>query len=183
MQEKNYIVATCDSSQTGIDIDIYTGTRDCLVVLMLNKVLSPLDAGEKLLHGTAEDCEVVERNGKYTAYAAYAGENENFSVTCSAVENPYNSHEIDKVCQDGNRIVASINDFDPEYKEIFVGVQTPSGDYQDLVIVGEKYHYSNDSDGPVPDHNTFTVKVYGDSENEDFTEEFTIPLAKEIQGS
>ena len=172
MQKKSYIIATHNSNES-IDIGIFTGTEAGLKVHMLNEVTKPVDEGFEVVRGADGVSDAIEKNGKYTAYAEYS----DFNVTCSAVESPYNSHEIEKVCGNGNRIIASINE-DPEYKEIFVGIQTPSGDYQDLAVIGEDYHYPDNSEGPVPDHNTFTVKVYGDSENEDFTEEFTIGLTE-----
>ena len=172
--KKSYIVATCNTSETGVDIEIFTGSEQALAVYMLNEVTKPIDDGFELIKGADSVSDVIERNGKYTAYAAY----DEFSVTCSAIENPYNSHKIEKACGNGYRITAELGP-DPEYKEIIVGIDTPMGEYhQDLAVIGEKYHYEDGCDSPVPDHGNYVIRVYGDENSDDYTDKFEVKLAE-----
>lgn len=59
------------------------------------------------------------------------------------------------------------------FKEIFVGLKDSTGMWhQDLAIVGEHYHYTEDA--VFPDHGRYYVKVYADHENEDYTNSFDV---------
>ena len=77
----------------------------------------------------------------------------------------------------GYRIVAEQNT-GAFNKELFIGIENPSGAYcQDLAFIrptysanGSEVKYSSDK---------FEVAVYGDSESEDYTKIYTIPLVVE----
>ena len=73
-------------------------------------------------------------------------------------------------------LVAEINP-DDNYKEIFVGVEKDGRWCQDLVIVGEGYHYDGDLN-TVPNDN-YRVLVYGNAKQEDCTDVFTIKKYEE----
>lgn len=74
-------------------------------------------------------------------------------------------------------LVAEVNP-DPDYHEIFIGLEYRKGQVrtwmQDVAVVGQEYTYPKDSDKPVPTPKRFSVKAYGDSESEDFTEDVLI---------
>lgn len=74
---------------------------------------------------------------------------------------------------DGYSIIAEKN-MDSDYKEIFVYLKQDDGCvYQDLAIVGEEYEYAeNGSVKPI--HDRYSVKVYADSDSEDYTTEHLI---------
>ena len=70
----------------------------------------------------------------------------------------------------GRRLVAEPNTCD-NYKEICIGLETDDS-YQDLAVVAEDYTYGDE--GVIPIHNQYSVKVWTDCNNEDFTTEFII---------
>ena len=77
----------------------------------------------------------------------------------------------------GYRLVAEANP-DTSYKEIFIGLLDEKGLWhQDLAIVGQAYMF--DRDYNVLPKDQLSVKVYADSNNEDFTEEFIIERFEE----
>lgn len=70
---------------------------------------------------------------------------------------------------------------DPAYPyEIFVGITDENGAWiQDLVIIGHDYHFENDGGyKPVWDEGLH-VYVYGNENDEDYTEEFNIGFWKD----
>ena len=87
-----------------------------------------------------------------------------------------------------NRIVIPLsNEFnliaeqntDSEYeKEIFIGIESPSGVYwQDLAIVRPAYTFENNHVNFKS--NEFEVLVYGNSDCEDYTEQYSVMLRKD----
>lgn len=67
---------------------------------------------------------------------------------------------------------------DPDYNEIFIYIEDKNGVcIQDLAIVGQKYHYDDDSE--VVQDNSVLVRVFADEYNEDYTHEFDIGVYKE----
>lgn len=82
------------------------------------------------------------------------------------------NEKIEVAIPGGRTLVVETND-DPEFPyEVFVGI-TDSQDrfLQNLALIGQDYDY------PSNDHrwlNRYSVRVWGDSENEDWTDEFII---------
>ena len=77
----------------------------------------------------------------------------------------------------GYKLIAEQNtgEFD---KEIFVGIETPTGAYhQDLVVVRPSYTF-NDND-IVFGSDKFEMLIFGDAKREDYTEMVTVPLYHE----
>ncbi len=59
--------------------------------------------------------------------------------------------KIEIKLSDGARLVSWTEDYDG-YKQIVVGIEDNDGELvRDVVIVGEKYHYEENTDGPVPE--------------------------------
>jgi hypothetical protein len=71
---------------------------------------------------------------------------------------------------DGFSLVAEKN-MDPDYKEIFLYLRNDKDGiaFQDLAIIGEQYTYEDESVKPL--HGRYSVKVYADPDNEDWTDE------------
>ncbi len=80
----------------------------------------------------------------------------------------------------GLKLVAEQNP-DPQYsKELFIGIVNADGVWcQDLAIVRSSYRY--DGDNVVWNNEQFDVLVYGDKDNEDFTDDFTVGLYDESE--
>jgi hypothetical protein len=78
----------------------------------------------------------------------------------------------------GYRLIAEQNSDSEFNKEIFVGVENESGMYvQDLMIVRPTYHFENND--VVFDSDKFEMLVFGNENEEDYTESFTVGLNKE----
>lgn len=73
------------------------------------------------------------------------------------------------------KLVAEMN-FDKNYREIFVGIETDGVWTQDLAIVGQQYHYADDK---IVYKNSTSVKIYSDAASEDYTHDFVVDLFKE----
>ena len=71
----------------------------------------------------------------------------------------------------GYELVAERNS-DTDYKEIFVFLRKDGVATQDLAIIAEQYSY--DEARVVPIHGAYSVKVYSEPDNEDFTYDFGI---------
>ena len=71
---------------------------------------------------------------------------------------------------DNRYLVAEANP-EPDYREIFVYLEKDGVVHQDLAIVGQEYEYTNDG---TKFYDAFSIKVYADHENEDFTDDFTV---------
>ncbi len=74
----------------------------------------------------------------------------------------------------GYKLIAEQNtgEFD---KEFYIGVETESGAYiQDLVIVRPTYTFKDES--VKFDSDKFEMLVFADSESEDYTNKFVVPL-------
>lgn len=83
---------------------------------------------------------------------------------------------------ENNKIIISLSEdenlifernTDPGYNEVFVYVERNGIVWQDLAIIGQNYKY----DENMSVHNedgVYSIRVFGDENNEDFTEEFII---------
>ena len=61
------------------------------------------------------------------------------------------SKKIELKLSDGTKLVSWAENYDG-YKQIVVGIEDDNGELvRDVVIVGEKYHYEENTDGPVPE--------------------------------
>ena len=79
------------------------------------------------------------------------------------------------------QLVAVMNDWNPDAKEfaeisVFIQEKTTGLVHQDIAIVGRNYKITDN--GPEL-HDGISVKVYADENNEDFTNNFIIPIYKE----
>ena len=75
----------------------------------------------------------------------------------------------------GLRLVAEQNENSEFDKEIFIGIETDTGCYQqDLAIIRPTYTFENDNVKFNSD--AFEILVFGDEKQEDSPEKFTVPL-------
>lgn len=64
---------------------------------------------------------------------------------------------------------------DPSYKEFFVTLEDKNSDWlQDIAVIGQNYSISSSLD--IVPKDEVRVLVYGDKNNEDYTDEFVIGL-------
>ena len=78
----------------------------------------------------------------------------------------------------GNYTIVAEKGADPNYNEIFIWLENQNGVcIQDLVIVGQKYHYGEHCD--VVQDKGVLVRVFADENNEDYTHQFDIGIYKE----
>lgn len=79
------------------------------------------------------------------------------------------------------KLVASINDWKDELpKEIFISIVDKNNRViQDICMVREHYHYSPKSEDFEIDSSFIDCKVWVDSDNEDYTDEFCIGVYEE----
>ena len=76
------------------------------------------------------------------------------------------------------KLVAQQNTDSDFNKEIFIGIETPSGMYsQDLIIVRPEYQIENDKVQFGSER--FEMLIFGDETKEDFTDKIVVPLYKE----
>lgn len=75
----------------------------------------------------------------------------------------------------GCKLIAEQNS-DSEYnKELFIGIESDTGIYlQDLAIVRPTYTFEDNTVKFSSDE--FNILVFGNENQEDYTEEFTVPL-------
>lgn len=67
---------------------------------------------------------------------------------------------------------------DESYHEIFIGLEDKDGVWiQDLAIVGQKYHCTDDTE--VVQDKGVNVMVYADENDEDYTHKFDIDIYEE----
>lgn len=67
---------------------------------------------------------------------------------------------------------------DESYHEIFIGLEDKDGVWiQDLAIVGQKYHYTDDTE--VVQDKGVNVMVYAGENDEDYTHKFDIDIYEE----
>ena len=67
---------------------------------------------------------------------------------------------------------------DKNYREIMIGLENKAGCWlQDLAIVGQKYHYTDDAE--VAQDKGIDVMVYADKDNEDYTHHFEVGVYEE----
>lgn len=90
---------------------------------------------------------------------------------CTALENklviPFGEHKI--VAEKGA---------DHNYNEMFIWIEDKNGVcIQDLVIVGQKYHYDENLD--VVQDDSVLVRVFANKDDDDYTNEFDIGVYKE----
>lgn len=68
--------------------------------------------------------------------------------------------------------------YDLDYNEMFIYIEDKDGRcIQDIVIVGQKYHYDENLD--VVQDEDVVVRVFADENNEDYTHKFEIGVYKE----
>lgn len=80
-----------------------------------------------------------------------------------------------------NKLVVSVNDWkDGMPKEVCTYITDNSGVIlQDICMVREHYHYCPKTENFEIDSSLVDVKVWADSDNEDYTDEFTIAVFEE----
>lgn len=86
---------------------------------------------------------------------------------------------MDKIKLDlGFAVLVAEKGIDNNYREIYLSLEDKNGVWlQDLAIVGQQYHY--DEELNVVNDRGIDVKIYADSNNEDFTDEFGINIYEE----
>lgn len=86
---------------------------------------------------------------------------------------------MDKIKLDlGFAVLVAEKGMDNNYREIYLSLEDKNGVWlQDLAIVGQQYHY--DEELNVVNDRGIDVKIYADSNNEDFTDEFGINIYEE----
>ena len=86
---------------------------------------------------------------------------------------------MDKIKIDlGFAVLVAEKGIDNNYREIYLSLEDQNGVWlQDLAIVGQQYHY--DEELNVVNDRGIDVKIYADSNNEDFTDEFRINIYEE----
>ena len=74
-------------------------------------------------------------------------------------------------------LVAEVNDWNDEMPaEMYIYLENQVGVmWQDIALVREHYHFLMNQ-GCVRDPSLIDIKVWGDSENEDYTHEFTVGI-------
>lgn len=78
----------------------------------------------------------------------------------------------------GFAVLVAEKGMDNNYREIYLSLEDKNGVWlQDLAIVGQQYHY--DEELNVVNDKGIDVKIYADSNNEDFTDEFGINIYEE----
>lgn len=78
----------------------------------------------------------------------------------------------------GFAILVAEKGTDESYHEIFISLEDKDGVFiQDLAIVGQKYHYTDDAE--VVQDKGINVMVYADKDNEDYTNKFEIGIYEE----
>ena len=86
---------------------------------------------------------------------------------------------MDKIKIDlGFAVLVAEKGIDNNYREIYLSLEDKNGVWlQDLAIVGQQYYY--DEELNVVNDRGIDVKIYADSNNEDFTDEFGINIYEE----
>ena len=86
---------------------------------------------------------------------------------------------MDKIKIDlGFAVLVAEKGIDNNYREIYLSLEDKNGVWlQDLAIVRQQYHY--DEELNVVNDRGIDVKIYADSNNEDFTDEFGINIYEE----
>lgn len=77
----------------------------------------------------------------------------------------------------GYKLIAERNtgEFD---KELYVGIESPEGAYvQDLTVVRPTYKFKDNE--VVFDADKFEILIFANSEQEDYTDKFVVPLHKD----
>lgn len=93
---------------------------------------------------------------------------------------PFNGR-IELDLTEKRKIVAEVGT-DPEYKEIFVGFEEDGVWTQDLAVIGEEYKYADHGEflgKKITNNKCANIKVYADSHNEDYTNEFIVDVYDE----
>ena len=86
---------------------------------------------------------------------------------------------MDKIKIDlGFAVLVAEKGIDNNYREIYLSLEDKNGVWlQDIAIVGQQYHY--DEELNVVNDRGIDVKIYGDSNNEDCTDEVGINIDEE----
>ena len=74
---------------------------------------------------------------------------------------------------DGRKLVAGTG-CDPNFKEIFIGIEHADGIYQDLCMAGEQYECEKDSFAIIPKHGEYRVLLWEDETTDACTKEIYI---------
>ena len=78
----------------------------------------------------------------------------------------------------GYRLVAEQNEDSEFNQEMFIGIETDKGSYfQDLAVIRPTYKFKDES--VVFSSDKFEVLVFADSQQDDYTNKFTISLYKD----
>lgn len=65
-------------------------------------------------------------------------------------------------------------------KELYIGIEDPSGVYvQDLAVIRPTYTFKDND--VIFDADKFEILLFGDSELEDYTDKFVVPLHKDVE--
>lgn len=80
-----------------------------------------------------------------------------------------------------NKLIAFVNDWEDDMpKEIFISLADENGlMLQDICMVREHYHYNPNTLNVEIDSSLIDCKVWADSGNEDYTNEFCISVYEE----
>lgn len=86
---------------------------------------------------------------------------------------------MDKIKIDlGFAVLVAEKGIDNNYRKIYLSLEDKNGVWlQDIAIVGQQYHY--DEELNVVNDRGIDIKIYADSNNEDFTDEFGINIYEE----
>lgn len=154
--------------------------------------------GELQVYGTShikyaeEDYEDLARIAKKGSYLQFLGDECDvwtLQLEDGRVEEKYGEILWDHIESSGKIVVPLGGGFaivaeknvDPDYKEIFVYIRNEREGtvHQDLAVIGENYTYGSQDGKVEPVHGQYSVKVYADSFNENWTAEHNINLYPE----
>lgn len=107
-----------------------------------------------------ESC-VYDMNGLFSIYLA------------RNLEDPVLTQRIRIPVTENTAIVAE-QGMDPDYKELYIGLEHDGIWEQDLAIVRECYSIEDGSTDPTPQHGHYEVLIYEDEATEDWTNRFCI---------
>lgn len=87
-------------------------------------------------------------------------------------------NKIEIPLDNGYKLVAEQNTDSEFNKEIYIGIETPSGVFfQDICTIRPTYSFLGEH--VVFDSDKFEMLIYGDAENDDFTQQVIVPLRKD----
>ena len=87
-------------------------------------------------------------------------------------------NKIEIPLDNGYKLVAERNTDSEFNKEVYVGLENPSGVYcQDLCIIRPTYTFEGEH--VIFSSDKFQMLIYGNADNEDYTEDIVVPLCKD----